>query len=104
MSGPGSSAAKREEVLFRPAASTLRAGSLAIVGASERARWPGEIYRNLRAGGYPGRIALVNPRQAQVFGERCCIVHKIALPFVERACTRVQKRCMPYMRAVRSRM
>src|SRR5262249_7032960 len=45
--------------------------SLAIVGASERARWPSEIYKNLREFGYPGRVALVNPRQTQVYGERC---------------------------------
>ena len=57
--------------LFRSAASTLTAHSLAIVGASERARWPREILQNLRASGYPGRIVLVNPRQAQVLGERC---------------------------------
>jgi acyl-CoA synthetase (NDP forming) len=57
--------------LFRQAASTLKAKSLAIVGASERARWPSEIYRNLREFGYPGRIALINPRQTEVFGERC---------------------------------
>jgi acetyltransferase len=57
--------------LFRSAASTLQAKSLAIVGASERARWPSEIYKNLREFGYAGRIALVNPRQKEVFGERC---------------------------------
>jgi acyl-CoA synthetase (NDP forming) len=57
--------------LFRSAISTLKAKSLAIVGASERARWPSEIYRNLREFGYGGRIALINPRQRQVFGERC---------------------------------
>ena len=51
--------------------STLQARSLAIVGASERARWPSEIYKNLREFGYPGRIALINPRQSEVFGERC---------------------------------
>src|SRR5436309_16071279 len=57
--------------LFRSAVSTLQAKSLAIVGASERARWPSEIFKNLREFGYGGPIALVNPRQAQVFGERC---------------------------------
>src|SRR3954465_13558961 len=57
--------------LFRSAASTLQAKSLAIVGASERARWPSEIYKNLREFGYPGRVALINPRQSEVFGERC---------------------------------
>jgi acetyltransferase len=57
--------------LFRSAVSTLQAKSLAIVGASERAKWPSEIYRNLREAGYPGRILLVNPRQKEVYGERC---------------------------------
>ena len=60
-----------EQKLFRSVASTLAAKSLAIVGASERARWPSEIFKNLRAFGYGGRIALINPRQTQVFGERC---------------------------------
>src|SRR5438876_8847652 len=57
--------------LFRSVATTLAGKSLAIVGASERARWPSEIFRNLREFGYPGRIALINPRQTEVFGERC---------------------------------
>jgi acetate---CoA ligase (ADP-forming) len=64
-------AASADKGLFHSVVSTLRAKSLAIVGASERARWPSEIYKNLREFGYPGRIALVNPRQAQVFGEHC---------------------------------
>ena len=68
---PEAAAATAERRLFRPAASTLQAASLAIVGASERARWPSEIFHNLRTLGYPGRIALINPRQTQVFGERC---------------------------------
>src|ERR1700746_3843875 len=57
--------------LFRSAVSTLTAKSLAIIGASERARWPSEIFKNLREFGYPGRIVLVNPRQSQVFGQPC---------------------------------
>jgi acetyltransferase len=56
---------------FRPVASTLKARSLAIVGASERARWPSEILRNLRELGYPGPVELVNPRQRQVLGQHC---------------------------------
>jgi acetyltransferase len=59
------------ESLFRSAVSTLTAKSLAIVGASERARWPSEIFKNLREFGYPGRIVLVNPRQKEVYGQRC---------------------------------
>src|SRR3954449_340954 len=68
---PGSGAAKTDQSLFRSAVSTLQAKSLVIVGASERAAWPSMIYRNLRQFGYPGRIALINPRQKEVFGERC---------------------------------
>src|SRR5262249_173344 len=67
----GTEAATATESLFRSAVSTLTAKSLAIVGASERARWPSEIFKNLREFGYPGRIALVNPRQKEVYGQRC---------------------------------
>ena len=59
------------EALFRSPESVLRAKSIAIVGASERAPWARLIYRNLRDYGYPGRLVLVNPRQKEVFGERC---------------------------------
>ena len=52
-------------------ASVLQASSVAIVGASERARWARQIYGNLRQFGYAGRIVLINPRQRQVFGEDC---------------------------------
>src|SRR5262244_4092857 len=68
---PVTETATATETLFRSAVSTLTAKSLAIVGASERARWPSEIFKNLREFGYPGRIALVNPRQKSVFGQRC---------------------------------
>ena len=68
---PGKGAAEDGYSLFRSAVSTLKAKSLAIVGASERARWPSDIFRNLREFGYPGRIALVNPRQTKVFGQHC---------------------------------
>jgi acetate---CoA ligase (ADP-forming) len=57
-------------VLGSPA-SVLRPASVAIVGASERARWASQIYTNLRDFGYAGRIHLVNPRQQKVFGEHC---------------------------------
>jgi acyl-CoA synthetase (NDP forming) len=49
----------------------LCAESVAIVGASERARWPSQIFSNLRQFGYGGRVYLVNPRQREVYGERC---------------------------------
>src|SRR5947207_5048532 len=64
----GSSTAKP---LFRQVTTTLQPASIAIVGASERARWPSEIFRNLREFGYRGPVLPVNPRQTQVFGERC---------------------------------
>src|ERR1700751_1409365 len=63
--------AESRDSLFRSVVSTLQAKSLAIVGASERARWPSEIFKNLREFGYPGRIVLVNPRQKEVYGQRC---------------------------------
>ena len=54
-----------------PVSSVLAARSIAIVGASERGRWPAQIIENLRTHGYAGRVYLVNPRQTEVFGERC---------------------------------
>jgi hypothetical protein len=59
----GTGAAATGDGLFRSAVSTLQAKSLAIVGASERARWPSDIFKNLREFGYPGSVVLVNPRQ-----------------------------------------
>ncbi|MCL2429205.1 MAG: acetate--CoA ligase family protein, partial [Alphaproteobacteria bacterium] len=56
--------------LFRSPASVLQASSVAIVGASERGKWPRQIFTSLKEFGYPGRVYLVNPRQAQVYGER----------------------------------
>jgi acetyltransferase len=49
----------------------LAPSSVAIVGASERGQWQGLIYRNLRDYKYPGHVYLVNPRQKEVWGERC---------------------------------
>ncbi len=59
------------DVSIRSPASLLRAASVAIVGASERARWASRIFANLRQFGYGGRIVLINPRQREVFGEPC---------------------------------
>jgi acetyltransferase len=56
---------------FRSLESVLRASSVAIVGASERGKWPKQIYANLREQGFPGPVYLINPRQQEVFGERC---------------------------------
>jgi len=59
------------EGVLRSPASVLQPSSVAIVGASERARWASQIFTNLRTFGYAGRIYLVNPRQQTVYGERC---------------------------------
>jgi acetate---CoA ligase (ADP-forming) len=61
----------QSDVDIRSPASMLRASSVAIVGASERARWSSQIFSNLRRFGYGGRVVLINPRQQQVFGEPC---------------------------------
>jgi acetate---CoA ligase (ADP-forming) len=66
----GRSVAGSESVLRSPA-SVLQPSSVAIVGASERARWASQIFNNLRQFGYGGRIHLVNPRQQTVYGEPC---------------------------------
>jgi acetyltransferase len=52
-------------------ASVLQAKSVAVVGASERAKWPTIIINNLKKQGYPGRIDFINPRQTEVFGQKC---------------------------------
>jgi acetate---CoA ligase (ADP-forming) len=57
--------------MFRSPASVLAPSSVAIVGASERGQWQGMIYRNLREFKFPGRVLLVNPRQTEVWGEKC---------------------------------
>jgi len=49
----------------------LRARSVAIVGASERAKWPSSIFASLRDNGYPGKIYPINPRYQEVWGVRC---------------------------------
>jgi acetyltransferase len=60
-----------DDIEFRSPASVLRASSVALVGASERGKWPRLIFDSLRGCGYPGRVYLVNPRQSEVYGERC---------------------------------
>src|SRR5262245_2994699 len=49
----------------------FRPPSIAIVGASERARWPTQIYKQLRQYGYDGRIYPVNPRSSEVWETKC---------------------------------
>jgi acetyltransferase len=59
------------EISFKSPLPLLGPTSIAIVGASERAKWPGQIYRNLRDYGFPGKIYPVNPRGGEVWGIKC---------------------------------
>src|SRR5689334_21689499 len=56
---------------YKSPASILCPPSVAIVGASERGRWPKVIFDNLRAAGYAGKIFPVNPRAATVWDVPC---------------------------------
>ena len=56
---------------FKSPASVLNPPSIAIVGASERARWPQDIYANLQAAGYAGAIYPINPRLTELWGIAC---------------------------------
>lgn len=57
--------------MFKSPETVLRARSLAIVGASERAKWAGDIYASLKNGGYPGKVYPINPRYSEVWGMPC---------------------------------
>lgn len=57
--------------MFRSPHPLLRARSIAIVGASDRARWPVSIYGNLTATNSPARIFPINPSRDQLWGMKC---------------------------------
>ena len=52
--------------MFKSPELVLRARSVAIVGASERARWPSNIFGNLRANGFAGPVYPINPKYSEV--------------------------------------
>jgi acetyltransferase len=56
---------------FRSPHQLLQARSVAIVGASERAKWPVRIFSQLRDFGFPGRAYPINPHRSEVWGVRC---------------------------------
>lgn len=56
---------------YRSPAPILAPGSVAIVGASERAKWPIKINENLTRFGYSGRVYPINPRYDEVWGRKC---------------------------------
>ncbi len=60
-----------ENVLFKSLAPVLRAQSIAIVGASERAKWPAKIFSNLQDFGYSGNVYPINPRYSEIWGVKC---------------------------------
>lgn len=62
---------EQTSVSFKSPLPMFRPPSIAIVGASERARWPTQIYQQLRKHGYSGNIYPVNPRVGEVWGARC---------------------------------
>lgn len=45
--------------------------SIAVVGASETSYWGRNIFRNLKAQGFEGRIVPVNPKRRTIFGIPC---------------------------------
>lgn len=55
---------------FRSVRTVLSPKSVAIVGASERGRWPQDIFNASVDAGFAGDIYLINPRQAEVYGRR----------------------------------
>ncbi len=57
--------------MFKSAERTLRARSVALVGASERAKWPRDIHASLRDGGYAGEVYPINPKYREVWGIPC---------------------------------
>jgi acyl-CoA synthetase (NDP forming) len=58
--------------MFRSVESFLRPQTVAIVGASETggAGWPKGIYENFAHEGFPARVYLVNPRRAELWGQK----------------------------------
>lgn len=60
----GRAAAAALEAFFSPR-------SIAVVGASETAYWGRNIFRNLKAQGFEGRVVPVNPKRKTIFGTPC---------------------------------
>jgi acetate---CoA ligase (ADP-forming) len=60
-----------QSLSFKSPLPLFRPSSIAIVGASERAKWPGQIFQQLRQFGYAGKIYPVNPRVSEVWNTKC---------------------------------
>lgn len=63
--------ARGTRTTFKSPLPVLDPPSVAIVGASDRGRWPKLIHDNLVGGGYRGRIFPVNPRLKHIWGVSC---------------------------------
>lgn len=61
----------RKDNLFRSPRSILAPASVALVGATDRAKWPQQIFSNLRDFGFPGPVYPINPRLSEIWGVRC---------------------------------
>lgn len=57
--------------MFRSPKPIFSASSIAIVGASDRAKWPETIWQNLKNNGYAGKVYPINPRRDEVYGVPC---------------------------------
>src|SRR5688572_1537934 len=55
----------------KPAGNSLRAKSVAIIGASQKGAWPQGIYRNLKGAKFPGGVYLINPNYQELYGDKC---------------------------------
>ncbi len=62
---------QRDGRAHRPVANLLRARSVAIVGASPKGQWPAIIFKNLKMGGFPGKVYPVNPNYPELWGVPC---------------------------------
>lgn len=71
MTGLVSQHASAEEIVLRSPAPVLRAKSIAIVGASERGKWPSKIFANLKDFGFPGAVYPINPAYSDIWGMKC---------------------------------
>jgi len=57
--------------VFRSPKPIFSASSIAIVGASDRAKWPQTIWENLKNNGFAGKVYPINPRRDEVYGVPC---------------------------------
>lgn len=57
--------------MFRSPKQIFSASTIAIVGASDRAKWPQSIFESLKKYGFAGNVYPINPRRDEVYGVPC---------------------------------